>query len=102
MMKLRYTKQAKEKYRGLTGSQRSFVDQGLYQLKQSDHVIRKLENKDLGLTIVCEQHADMVLIKDILYEAYRKSDNYRDAQKRMIGIIERAAVGCSFYLLKHA
>lgn len=83
MMKLRYTKQAKEKYRGLTGSQRSFVDQGLDQLKQSDHVIRKLENKDLGLTIVCEQHADMVLIKDILYEAYRKSDNYRDEQKRM-------------------
>lgn len=83
MMKLRYTKQAKEKYRGLTGSQRSFVDQGLDQLKQSDHVIQKLENKELGLTIVCEQRDDEILITDILYEAYRKTDNYRDAQERM-------------------
>lgn len=83
MMKLRYTQQAKEKYRGLTGSQRSFVDQGLDQLKQSDHVIQKIENKDLGITIICEQHIDMILIKDILYEAYRKTGNYQDAQKRM-------------------
>lgn len=83
MMKLRYTKQAKEKYRGLTGSQRSFVDQGLDQLKQSDHVIQKLENKELGLTIVCEQRDDEILITDILYEAYRKTDNYRDVQERM-------------------
>lgn len=83
MMKLRYTKQAKEKYRGLTGSQRSFVDQGLDQLKQSDHVIQKIENKDLGITIICEQNEDEILITDILYAAYRKSDNYRDAQERM-------------------
>lgn len=83
MKKLRYTAAAKEKYDNLTGSQRKFVDEGLDQLKKAELISQEIENKELGLTISCEQNGDEVLIKDIAYRNYRKTDNYQDAQQRM-------------------
>ena len=83
MKKLSFTKLAKEKYEGLTGSQQTFVDQGLDQLKQGKSLTNRLENKDLNLTIICENSDKEDLITDIKYSPYRQSDNYEAAQKRM-------------------
>lgn len=84
MKQLRYTENAKEKYNGLTGSQRTFVDKDLDQLKNDDnnltsHVI----NTELGITILFESNETAILITDILYEPYRQSAAYQDAQQRM-------------------
>lgn len=83
MKKLRYTAKARSKYERLTGSQRQFVDQGLDQLKQDNLTSQKLVNEDLGLTIIYGRSGNEIEIKDILYDDYRKTGNYRDAQQRM-------------------
>lgn len=83
MKKLRYTPAAKKNYDNLTGSQRRFVDEGLDQLKNADLISQEIENKELGLSISCKQNGDEVLITDISYRDYRKTDNYQDAQQRM-------------------
>lgn len=84
MKELRYTERAKEKYDGLTGSQRTFVDQGLDLLKTNDNCFnRHVINTELGITILFESNNNSILITDILYEPYRKSTEYQDAQQRM-------------------
>lgn len=83
MKKLKYTLTAKEKYDNLTGSQRKFVDQGLDQLKEEELISQEIENKELGLKISCEQNGEEILIKDISYQNYRKTNDYQNAQQRM-------------------
>lgn len=84
MVELTFTPLAKDKYEGLTGSQRYFVDQGLDDLKRDNNdFVRHVVNTELGMTITFERNNSMILVTDILHDSYQNTQNYQDSQKRM-------------------
>ena len=83
-MKLFFTEMATEKYKGLTGSQRTFIDRELDDLKFSrDNTASRRNNAELKQTIVFEKQSSSLMVTDILFEPYRKSSEYQQAQIRM-------------------
>ena len=83
-MKLFFTEMATEKYKWLTGSQRTFIDRELDDLKFSrDNTASRRNNAELKQTIVFEKQSSSLMVTDILFEPYRKSSEYQQAQIRM-------------------
>ena len=79
-----FTENAKKKYEVLTGSQRTFIDRELDDLKSKENrEDSHQDNADLEQKIVFEKDGTNILVTDILYDAYRKSDEYQEAQTRM-------------------
>lgn len=82
--KLYFTQQAKEKYRELTGSQRTFIDRELDDLKFGhDNSKDKMVNYELDQALVWEKDDQAIIITDIVYQPYRDSKKYQKAQIRM-------------------
>lgn len=81
---LYFTDAAWEKYKELTGSQRTFIDQELDDLKFGQNRTKSnLNNSELKQRIIFEESNCEVLITDIQYQPYRQSKNYQNAQNRM-------------------
>lgn len=81
---LYYTQKSIDKYRNLTGSQRTFIDRELDDLKFGQNRTKSnLNNSELKQKIVFDQTDREVLITDILYRPYRQSRDYQKAQIRM-------------------
>ena len=85
--KLFFTENAKKKYDILTGSQKTFIDRELddLRLSRSSSVSRK-DNSELQQEIVFEEQNNQVIVTDILYDDYRNSKEYKKAQVRMYDI----------------
>lgn len=81
---LNFTRDAWEKYQQLTGSQKTFIDRELDNLKfNQDNSKNKMVNAELDQAIIFEKKDSEILVTDIVYEPYRESDQYKKAQIRM-------------------
>lgn len=81
---LYFTEQAKGKYQELTGSQRTFIDRELDDLKFGhDNAKDKMVNYELDQALVWERKDQAIIITDIVYQPYRDSKKYKKAQIRM-------------------
>lgn len=79
-----FTEQAKKKYEILTGSQKTFIDRELDDLKsKEDRQDSHQDNANLKQKIIFEKAGADILVTDILYDAYRETDDYQEAQMRM-------------------
>ena len=76
--KLFFTENAQKKYDILTGSQKTFIDRELddLRLSRSSSVSRK-DNSELQQKIVFEEQNNQVIVTDILYDDYRNSKEYK-------------------------
>lgn len=79
-----FTENAKKKYDILTGSQKTFIDRELddLRLSRSSSESHK-DNTDLKQKIIFEEQNNQVIVTDILYDDYRNSKQYKKAQIRM-------------------
>ena len=79
-----FTENAKKKYDILTGSQKTFIDRELddLRLSRSSSESRK-DNSELKQKIGFEEQNNQVTVTDILYDEYRNSKEYKKAQIRM-------------------
>ena len=81
---LSFTKQAANKYHGLTSSQRTFIDREIDDLKFNQNtIINKKVNAELDQAISYERESNEIVITDIIYQPHRQSNEYKKAQLRM-------------------
>ncbi|NRO50260.1 hypothetical protein [Lactobacillus helveticus] len=81
---LSFTKNAWDKYRQLTGSQKTFIDRELDDLKFNQNRQKsKMVNAELDQALVFEKNDAEIVITDIVYEPYRESQEHKKAQIRM-------------------
>lgn len=79
-----FTEKAKEKYELLTGSQKTFIDRELDDLKsKEDRQDSHQDNAELDQKIIFQKDGTNILVTDILHDEYRKSDEYQETQTRM-------------------
>lgn len=81
---LSFTQGAWKKYQQLTGSQKTFIDQELDDLKfERNRKKSKMVNAELDQALVYEEKDSEIVITDIVYEPYRESKQHKRAQIRM-------------------
>lgn len=81
---LSFTKDAWKKYQQLTGSQKTFIDRELDDLKfKRNNQKNKMINAELDQALVFEKNDTEIIITDIVYEPYRESEEHKKAQIRM-------------------
>lgn len=81
---LSFTKQAANKYHGLTSSRRTFIDREIDDLKFNQNtIINKKVNAELDQAISYERESNEIAITDIIYQPHRQSNEYKKAQLRM-------------------
>lgn len=81
---LSFTKQAANKYHGLTSPQRTFIDREIDDLKFNQNtIINKKVNAELDQAISYERESNEIAITDIIYQPHRQSNEYKKAQLRM-------------------
>ena len=70
-----FTENAKKHYEVLTGSQKTFINRELDDLK--------LGKDELNQRIIYKEEGNQIIITDFLFDAYRDTEQYKKAQIRM-------------------
>lgn len=79
-----FTENAKKHYEILTGSQKTFINRELDDLKLGKDSFKSREvNSELNQRIIYKEEGNQIIITDFLFDAYRGTEQYKKSQIRM-------------------